>query len=452
MQLKIILPEYIKQLLQCLEAKGCSGYLVGGCVRDALLGITPEDYDIAAPIPPEVLPGCFPGYEVLQTGARYGTVTVISDGHPVEITSFRREGAYTDSRHPDAVAYTDNLTEDLARRDFTVNAMAYRPDTGLIDPFGGQRDLQRKVLSCVGDAVERFSEDALRILRAMRFCSTLGFSADMDLMRAADLCAPLLQKISVERIFAELVKCICGQYAGTIMHQFAEPLCAVIPELTPAVNFDQKNPHHIYTVYGHIAATVDACPREKVLRLTMLLHDIAKPYVMTEDENGIRHFRGHQERSSRMAREILTRLACDRKTIEKVCRLILYHDIRPAVDRVSVHRYLLQVGYEDALLLLHVRRADLSAQASAYHFQFPLIDQTEEIIRSLQREGAPVCVQDLAVDGRDLLSSGVPFGPRMGEMLTSLLQSVADGEVKNDRQALLCRVKQLAGEIIYKEK
>lgn len=452
MQQKIILPGYIKQLLQCLDAKGCSGYLVGGCVRDALLGITPEDYDIAAPAPPEVLLGCFHGYKVLQTGARYGTVTVIADGHPVEITSFRREGAYTDSRHPDAVAYTDNLTEDLARRDFTVNAMAYRPDTGLIDPFGGQRDLQRKVLSCVGDAVERFSEDALRILRAMRFCSALGFTANTELMQAADLCAPLLQKISAERIFAELVKFICGQYAGTIMHQFAGPLCAVIPELAPAVDFDQKNPHHIYTVYGHIAATVDACPQEKVLRLTMLLHDIAKPYVMTEDENGIRHFRGHQERSARMAREILTRLACDRKTIEKVGRLILYHDICPAADRVSVHRYLLQVGYEDALLLVHVRRADLSAQAPAYHFQFPMIDQTEEIIRSLQREGAPVCVQDLAVDGRDLLSLGIPSGPRMGEMLTSLLQSVADGDVKNERQMLLFRAKQLAGGIINKEK
>lgn len=452
MQKKIILPQYIKQLLYCLDVRGYSGYLVGGCVRDALLGITPEDYDIAAPASPEMLLGCFPGYKVLQTGVRYGTITVIADGHPVEITSFRREDTYTDGRHPDAVAYTDNLAEDLARRDFTVNAMAYRPDTGLIDPFGGQRDLQRKVLSCVGDAEKRFSEDALRILRAMRFCSTLGFSADEALMQAADICAPLLQKISAERILAELVKFICGKYAGTVMHQFAKPLCTVIPELAPAVDFDQKNPHHVYTVYGHIAATVDACPPEKVLRLTMLLHDIAKPYVMTEDENGIRHFRGHQERSAGMAREILTRLACDRKTIEKVCRLILYHDIRPAADRVSVHRYLLQVGYEDALLLVHVRRADLSAQAPAYHFQFPLIDQTEEIIRSLQREGAPVCVQDLAVNGGDLLSLGISPGPLIGKMLACLLQSVADGTVENARQALLWKAKQLAREIINKEK
>ena len=452
MQQKIILPEYIKKLLQCLDARGCSGYLVGGCVRDELLGITPEDYDIAAPASPEVLLGCFPGYKVLQTGARYGTVTVIADGHPVEITSFRREGVYTDGRHPDEVVYTDDIIEDLARRDFTVNAMAYRPDTGLIDPFCGQKDLQRKVLSCVGDAEKRFSEDALRILRAMRFCSTLGFSADVALMQAADMCAPLLQKISAERIFAELVKFICGKYAGAVMHQFAKPLCTVIPELAPAVDFDQKNPHHVYTVYGHIAATVDACPQSKVLRLTMLLHDIAKPYVMTEDENGIRHFRGHQERSAGMAREILTRLACDKKTIDKVCRLILYHDIRPAADRVSVHRYLLQVGYEDALLLVHVRRADLSAQAPAYHFQFPLIDQTEEIIRSLQREGAPVRVQDLAVNGGDLLSLGVPSGPQIGEMLACLLQSVADGTVKNEYEALLRKVKQLAGAIINKEK
>lgn len=444
-QHEFVIPDYIQELLAKLDYRGCPGYLVGGCVRDTLLGATPEDYDIAAAASPQTLLHCFDGYKVLQTGARYGTVTVVADGHPVEITSLRREGIYTDSRHPDKVEYTEDIIEDLARRDFTINAMAYRPDTGLIDPFDGQEDLRRRVLSCVGDAAQRFSEDALRILRAMRFCAVLGFTPDPALIRAANAQAFLLEKISAERIFQELVKMLCGKHAGKVMHQFPVPLCTVIPELAPAVDFDQKNPHHVYTVYGHIAKTVDACPREKVLRLTMLLHDIAKPYVMTEDEKGIRHFRGHQERSAGMAREILTRLSCDKKTVDKVCRLILYHDIRPAVDRVSIHRYLLQVGYADALLLVHVRRADLSAQAPAYHFQFPLIDQSEKMIRALQKEGAPVCVQELAVDGRDLLSLGIPSGPRIGETLDSLLQSVAGGEVENERRALLTLTKQLAG-------
>lgn len=440
-----VIPSHIQKLLTCLDTRGYKGYLVGGCVRDALLGIVPGDYDIAAAVPPEALLHCFPGYKTLQTGVRFGTVTVIADGHPVEITSFRREGVYTDGRHPDEIAYTDSLTEDLARRDFTINAMAYHPDTGLIDPFGGQKDLQRKMLVCVGDGEKRFSEDALRILRAMRFCSVLGFNADPTLLQAADRCSHLLGKISAERILNELVKLICGAYAGAVMRQFSKPLCTVIPELAPAVGFDQKNPHHIYTVYDHIAATVEACPRSKVLRLTMLLHDIAKPYVMTEDENGIRHFRGHQERSAQMAREILIRLSCDKKTVEKVCRLILYHDMRPAADRAGVYQYLLQVGYEDALLLIHVRRADLSAQAPAFHDQFAMIDQTEEMIFKLQKEGAPVNVQDLAVDGNDLLALGISAGPRIGDVLRFLLQSVADGVVINERQPLLSRAKQLAG-------
>ena len=444
---KIALPEYIICLLKQLDIQGYTGYLVGGCVRDALLGLRPQDYDIAVAAPPEELLRIFSGYRTIETGVRYGTVTVIAERHPVEVTSFRRDGEYTDGRHPAAVEYTDSLTEDLARRDFTINAMAYRPDTGLIDPFGGQDDLQRGLLTCVGDPRTRFTEDGLRILRAMRFCSVLGFTADPTLAEAADACSPLLREISAERIFSELVKCLCGSHVRQTLQQFVKPLCTVIPELAPAVDFDQKNPHHIYTVYDHIAATVEACPPKRVLRLTMLLHDIAKPYVMTEDEMGVRHFRGHQEKGAQMAREILTRLTCDKKTTEKVCRLIRYHDLRPAVDRTSIHQYLLQVGgYETALLLTEVRRADLSAQAPAYHNQFPLIDAAEKMILQLQREGAPVDVGGLAVNGEDLLEAGIPSGPQIGHVLTSLLEAVADGKVENTREALLRRARQLAVE------
>lgn len=347
---RIELPEYIVRLLAQLDTQGYTGYLVGGCVRDALLGNCPQDYDIAVAASPEELLRVFSEYRTVETGIRYGTVTVMVEGHPVEVTSFRRDGKYIDGRHPAAVEYTDSLTEDLARRDFTVNAMAYRPDTGLTDPFGGQNDLRRGVLACVGDPCIRFTEDGLRILRAMRFCSVLGFTADPALVSAADVCSPLLREISAERIFSELVKCLCGGHVRQVLRQFVTPLCTVIPELAPAVGFDQKNPHHIYTVYDHIAAAVEACPPKRVLRLTMLLHDIAKPYVVTEDEMGVRHFRGHQEMGAQMAREILTRLTCDKKTTEKVCQLIRYHDLRPAVERTSIHRYLLQVGgYENAL-------------------------------------------------------------------------------------------------------
>ncbi len=434
---KIVLPEYVTKLLAHLDSKGCTGYLVGGCVRDALMGRKPQDYDIAAAASPEELKRILEGYRTVETGARFGTLTVLVQKHSVEITSFRRDGVYTDSRHPDKVEFTNSLIEDLARRDFTVNAMAYRPDTGLIDPFCGKEALRRGVLVCVGDPHTRFSEDALRILRAMRFCSVLGFTADSRLAAAADKCSPLLREISVQRIYAELVKLLCGKHVGRVMRQFVKPLCTVILPLEKAVGFDQKNPHHIYTVYDHIAATVEACPPQPLLRLTMLLHDIAKPYVMTEDTNGVRHFKGHQERGARMARQVLTDLGCDRRTIEKVCRLILWHDLRPAADRVSIHRYLLQVGYENALLLTQIRRADLSAQAPAYHDQFSQIDATEKMIRLLWEEGAPADVSGLAVNGVDLIDIGIRPGPQMGCILNSLLEAVADGEVKNEKNALL---------------
>ncbi len=445
---RIEVPEYIACLLRRLDAQGYTGYLVGGCVRDALLGRCPQDYDIAVGAPPRELLRIFSGYHTVETGARYGTVTVMADGHPVEITSFRRDGTYTDGRHPRTVEYTDSLAEDLARRDFTINAMAYRPDAGLVDPFGGEADLRRGVLTCVGDPRTRFAEDGLRILRAMRFCAVLGFSADAALVSAANACSPLLGEISAERVFSELTKCICGSYVRQVLEVFATPLCTVIPELAPAVGFDQKNPHHIYTVYGHIAAAVAACPPVRVLRLTMLLHDIAKPYVMTEDEVGVRHFRGHQERGAQMAGEILARLTCDRKTAAQVCRLIRYHDLRPAVDRCSIHRYVLKVGgYETALLLTAVRRADLSAQAPAYHNQFSSIDAAESMILQLQREGAPADVRGLAVRGADLLAAGIPSGPQMGQTLAALLEAVADGKVENTREALLLR----AGSLILEK-
>ena len=440
---KIVLPGYVTELLEHLDSNGYTGYLIGGCVRDALLGRQPQDYDIAADASPGELLHVFAGYRTVETGARFGTLTVLAQGHPVEVTSFRRDGKYTDGRHPDKVEFTDSLSEDLARRDFTINAIAYRPDTGLIDPFHGEEDLCRGVLISVGDPHIRFSEDALRILRAMRFCSVLGLVPDPELVDAANACSPQLKEISVQRIFSELEKFLCGLHAGQVMRQFIKPLCTVIPPLEKAVGFDQKNPHHIYTVYDHIAATVEACPPQRLLRLTMLLHDIAKPYVMTEDTNGVRHFRGHQERGAQMAQEILTHLGCDRRTVEKVCRLIRWHDLRPAVDRTSIHRYLLQVGYEDALLLIHVRRADLSAQAPAYQDQFSQIDEAEKMILRLQEEGAPVDVGGLAVTGGDLMAIGMQPGPQIGQLLNSLLEAVADGEVENQKEALLQKVLQL---------
>ena len=327
-----------------LRAAGFPAYLVGGCVRDTLLGRVPGDWDITTAALPEQVEAVFAGERIIETGLKHGTVTVLLDGLPLEITTFRTEAAYSDHRHPDAVAFTPSLTEDLARRDFTINAMAWtRENTGdglnagLQDPFGGQADLEKKLIRCVGDPHKRFEEDALRILRALRFASQLDFTIDPATAAAAHALRDTLALVSRERIAVELTKLLCGPAARRIIVEYWEILSVPLPELAPMAGLDQRNKHHCYDVLEHSAAAVEAVPPEKLLRWAALLHDVAKPACFTVDEAGRGHFYGHAKRGAPMAREIMTRLRFDKDTVNRVAQLVELHDypIDPPVEEGS---------------------------------------------------------------------------------------------------------------------
>ena len=288
-----VLPAQVNTALARLHDAGYEAYIVGGCVRDRIMGREPKDYDITTSALPEQTAAVFAGERIIETGMKHGTVTVLLDGEPLEITTFRIDGTYSDSRHPDAVTFTPSLREDLARRDFTMNAMAYSSETGLVDPFGGQADIAAKYIRCVGDPDLRFREDALRILRALRFSSVLGFPIEPETDGAARYLCLLLKKISAERVFSELKQLLCGPDVRRVLLDYAGVLGAVLPEILPMQGFDQRNPHHCYDILEHTAAAVEAMPPEPALRLAALLHDVGKPECFFTDEDGVGHFYGH---------------------------------------------------------------------------------------------------------------------------------------------------------------
>lgn len=444
MQPKISIPTGPAALLRRLEEKGFETYVVGGCVRDSLLGKTPSDWDLCTCARPEEMTACFWGLRVIPTGIEHGTVTVVLDGVGYEITTFRTEGGYTDHRHPDQVSFVRSIEEDLARRDFTVNAMAFHPARGLCDPFGGQDDLRRQIIRCVGRAAERFDEDALRILRALRFASQLNFAVEEDTAEAVRSMAAELRTLPGERVGAELRKLLCGQGAGRVLLEFWPVFCQVIPALAPLEGAPQDNPHHCYPMDRHTAEAVQAAPPEEAVRLCMLFHDIAKPLCRTTDPHGIGHYKGHPALSARIAEEALYALRFDRSTIERVCLLIRYHDERFPPDTVSVKKMLRLLGPEALGQLFSVQRADTLAKGQGQGVDKSLqrIDAAEaECARILQQEEC-YCLSSLAVKGKDLLALGIPPGPQVGQCLHRLLDAVMEGELPNQKQALLGFVQQ----------
>jgi len=436
-------PKNIENAFSILEDSSVKAFVVGGAVRDIIMGKVPTDYDMAAQCLPDELLSSFSGHPYYDNSIRFGTLNVITEGGIVEITCCRKETGYTDRRRPDSIEFCADIKKDLCRRDFTVNAMAMDREGNVIDLFGGRTDIENKVIRAVGDADVRFSEDALRIMRAIRFASTLGFEIEENTKKAIHKNVHLLKDISQERIFEELIKLIMGDFATEVLLEYSDVICEIIPELSPAVGFDQKNPHHIYTVYEHIARSVGACPKDKNIRLCMLFHDIAKPLMYTEDEKGIGHFKGHPEKSTEMAKDILSRLHCDSETVKRVCTLIKYHDTRPSATRKSLLKYLSRVGFEDAKLLIDVRRADLSAQSPLYHDQFEYLSESERIIEELRKEGACISVSQLRINGGDLIDMGIPAGPQIGEILKELLKKVISGCIDNEREALISAAKEV---------
>lgn len=435
--MRLVIPSKVKGILDILNANGYEAYVVGGCVRDSILGRIPDDWDITTSAKPEEVKAVF--HRTVDTGLQHGTVTVLSGGEGFEVTTYRVDGEYEDGRHPREVTYTASLEEDLKRRDFTINAMAYHPESGLVDLFGGMEDLQRKLIRCVGVAADRFTEDALRILRAVRFSAQLGFTLEEETRRALRFLAPNLVHVSAERIQVELVKLLVSPHPMELRTAWeADITRQFLPEFDAMMETPQNTPHHCYSVGEHTLHSLAQIPSDKVLRLTMLLHDVGKPRVRTTDETGRDHFKTHGEVGEKLSGAILRRLKFDNDTIRKVCRLVKYHDYRPIPEEKYVRRAVNRIGEELFSSYLLVQRADVLAQ-SDYHREEKLkrVEAVSQIYQKILEEKQCVSLKTMAVTGKDLIAAGVKPGPGLGQMLEELLEEVLEDPKCNEREYLL---------------
>lgn len=434
----IQLPEKVKYIINRIMEAGYEAYAVGGCIRDSLLGRTPEDWDITTSASPYEIKEIFK--HTIDTGIKHGTVTVMLEREGFEVTTYRIDGEYEDSRHPKEVTFTSNLIEDLKRRDFTINAMAYNEQAGLVDAFDGMRDIQRKVIRCVGSPMERFSEDALRMMRAVRFSAQLGYEIEKETAEAISTLAGDLRKISAERIQAELVKLLLSPHPDYLLIAYETGITAVIlPEFDECMKTQQRNPHHCYSVGRHTLESMKAIASEKVLRLAMLFHDMGKPACLTTDEEGIDHFHGHPEVSEKIAGDIMHRLKFDNDTIYLVKKLVKYHDHDILPKPKSVRRALAHMGEEVFPLLLQVKKADVTAQSDYLREEkLRIIKELWQVYHQIIEQKQCVSLKMLAVDGKDLMTQvGMQPGKELGEMLNALLNIVIENPDCNNREYLL---------------
>ena len=439
--MKLTIPVNAEKILRVLEKQGFEAFIVGGCVRDSILGRRPDDWDITTSARPEQVKALF--RRTVDTGLKHGTVTVLMDKESYEVTTYRIDGEYEDGRHPKEVAFTASLEEDLKRRDFTINAMAYHPDRGLVDLFHGMDDIRAEIIRCVGNPLERFGEDALRILRAVRFSAQLGFSIEAETKTGIEELAPNLKLVSAERIQTELVKLLVSPHPDYFLTAYETGITRqFLPEFDACMETGQNTPHHCLSVGLHTLQSLLNIRPDKVLRLTMLLHDIGKPAVKKTDENGRDHFKMHGPAGEKMASAILRRLKFDNDTISKVCRLIRWHDDRPAPDMCSVRRAVNRIGEDIFPLYLEVQRADMLAQ-SAYKREEKAarLEGVNECYRKILEEGQCVSLKSMAVKGRDLLAAGYAPGPELGEILDRLLEHVLEHPEDNEKDRLLALLK-----------
>lgn len=434
------LPKSVGAALEKLRGAGYEAYIVGGSVRDALRGVTPHDYDMTTSATPEEVEAVFAGCRVVETGIRHGTVTVLLQGEPVEITTYRVDGDYRDHRHPDSVTFTRSLEEDLARRDFTMNAIAYAPGVGYVDPFGGREDIDAGIIRAVGDPARRFEEDALRILRALRFASVLGFTVEEKTAEAAVQKQELLTRVSGERVREELLKLLGGKAVADVLRRYAGILAVCLPEIARTFGCPQHTPYHLYDVWEHTVRVVAALPEDPVLRLAGLYHDVGKPLTRTTDHSGQDHFYGHPAIGAEALDLRMRELKSDRRSRERAVLLVRRHDERFEPSDARILRLLSEIGYENFLSLCDLRAADNAAQNGGN----PAVAETAKQIRATRARGealvaAGACFRmaDLAVNGRDLTAATRYRGHELGDALHCLLDAVMNGAVPNERDALL---------------
>ena len=430
----MFLPEAVKYCIDALEQAGFTAYAVGGCVRDALLGLTPHDYDLCTNALPAQTAALFAGHTLVRSGEKHGTIGVVVAGEVIEITTFRTEGGYQDSRHPDWVSFVSSLEEDLSRRDFTVNAMAYSPKTGYVDPFGGREDLKAGILRTVGDAELRFTEDALRILRGVRFSVRFRLLPEKSTLSAMKKLAPYMDKLARERVFDELCK-LLPLVTAEDLHTFRDILTQALPPLAACVDFQQHTPHHRYDVYTHTAKVVEAMPAEPVLRWAALLHDCGKPDCFFLDENGKGHFHGHASASAEKADALLQSLKAPTALRERVVFLISHHMTELTPDRKLLRRRLGKYGVDATFQLLALQEADFGGKGTEEVTD--TFTQIRRLLDQILAEDACLTVQDLLLDGHDLLKLGFPAGKMLGNCLSYLLEQVQDEKISNNRDALL---------------
>ena len=431
----MILPGYVQRCLDALEEAGFAAYVVGGCVRDACLGLLPHDFDMCTSALPEETEAVFADSKLVLAGKKHGTVGVVTEGGVVEITTFRTEGEYRDNRHPEWVAFVPEVEADLARRDFTVNAMAYSPKRGFADPFGGREDLKRNILRAVGNPEKRFQEDSLRILRGVRFAVRYGLTVEPETEKAMVSQAHLMDNLARERVFEELCKLLLLVSAEDLK-RFAPLLASVIPELDPTIGFDQRSPHHAYDLFTHIAHVTAGVPGELTLRWAALLHDVGKIPTFTTDATGRGHFYGHAGESARMADAILRRLKAPTALREQAVLLIEKHMTRLEPDRKFLRRWLGKLGWETMEQLLTLQEADMGSKGTGKPEELAQFEKIREILEEIREENACFSLKDLAVNGRDLMGLGIS-GKEIGVTLNRLLEQVIEEKLPNEREALL---------------
>lgn len=436
------LPEQICEILQRLENAGFATYVVGGCVRDYIMGLAPHDYDITTSATPDEVCDVFSDCKVIETGLKHGTVTVLYKGISVEITTFRADGDYSDGRHPDSVTFTRNIEDDLSRRDFTMNGMAYSPTRGLVDPFGGEQDIKAKIVRCIGEPHKRFGEDALRILRGLRFSAVLGFEIEEKTALAIHTLRETLNRVSNERIFAELTGLICGMDIRRVMMDFCDVFSEILPPLEVMIGYEQHCIYHNSTVYEHTARAVENSPTEPALRLAMLFHDMGKPLCKIEDMEGAYHFPGHANESMRLADELLRKYKASNELRERIITIVKYHDYPLELSRKLIRRLLSKVGMERFRDIMYAHMADDGAKAAFCAYRIDIARQAIEIAEQITAEQACLSIKDLAITGADLKEI-MPPSPQMGKVLKQLLEEVIEETLKNEKPVLMKRAEEL---------